>query len=179
VSDVPDGFNARFDATSKTYRYLIVNGETCSPFDHGRVWHVRHPLDADAVRAAAAIVEGRHDFSAFQSARAPVTSPIRRVFRSELLVEDNACDRIHAPAARLLTYEIAGSGFLRHMVRVIVGTLVDIGQGRWPPDAVSAILSSRDRTRAGRTAPAEGLYLVQVDYGRSDEREQGEGDEEA
>jgi tRNA pseudouridine38-40 synthase len=184
VEDAPPGFNARFDATSKTYRYLIVNAETCSPFDAGLAWHVRQPLDVEAVGAAAKLVEGRHDFAAFQGRRTTLKSTVRRVVRSGVQAGRNDRDGSYRPepSARTVVYEIAGNGFLRHMVRSIVGTLVEIGHGRRPPEAMAAILASRDRRQAGPTAPAGGLYLMQVDFGGSDEREAGdvgEGDEEA
>jgi tRNA pseudouridine38-40 synthase len=181
VEDAPPGFNARFDATSKTYRYRIVNAETCSPFDAGYAWHVRQPLDLEAVSAAAALVEGEHDFAAFQGRRTAITSTVRRVTRSIVQAGRNDRDRsyLHELSARMVEYEIAGTGFLRHMVRTIVGTLVDVGHGRRPPEAMRAILESRDRGQAGPTAPAAGLYLVQVEFGGSDERGQGEADADA
>ena len=108
---------------------------------------------------AAALVRGRHDFSAFQAAENDAHSAERTVFTSVLTSEPHSMQ-----SGRLLTYAISGDGFLRHMVRSIVGTLVDVGRGRQPSSWVGEVLASRDRGRAGRTAPAEGLCLMSVDY---------------
>jgi tRNA pseudouridine38-40 synthase len=181
VEEAAPDFNARFDAVSKIYRYLIVDAETCSPLDDGRVWHVRQRLDVGAMERAAVLLEGRHDFAAFQSGGATAAPTVRRVSRSALVVHPASEDGAyrHEPGARTIVYEIAGSGFLRHMVRNVVGTLVEIGHGRRPPAAMEAILESRDRSRAGRTAPASGLYLLHVEFGDSDETGKGEADEDA
>lgn len=150
----PAAFHARFDATSKTYRYRIWNGEVMSPFERAYAWHVPAPtLDERAMDEAARALEGRHDFAAFQAAGTATNGTDRTVLSSRIT-------RI----ASLITYEIGGDGFLRHMVRTIVGTLVDVGRGRAAPSSMAEVLASRDRALAGRTAPPEGLYLVRVDY---------------
>ena len=173
VETAPPQFNARFDATSKTYRYVVVNTENISPFDVAYAWHVRQPIDIDAVAAAARLLEGAHDFAAFQATGTMLSSTVRRVMRSEVRSgrSDPGRGYSYDPAARTVVYEVTGSGFLRHMVRIIVGTLVEIGHGRRPPAAIPEILAGRDRRLAGPTAPARGLYLVQVDFDRTDERE--------
>jgi len=151
---VPAAFHARFDPTSKTYRYRIWNGEVMSPFERAYAWHVPAPtLDERAMDEAARVLEGRHDFAAFQAAGADTTGTERTIRSSRIT-------RI----ASLITYEIGGDGFLRHMVRTIVGTLVDVGRGRVAPSVMADVLASRDRALAGRTAPPEGLFLVRVDY---------------
>ena len=154
ASEAPPAFHARFNARAKTYRYRIWNAEVMNPFERAYAWHIPSPLlDERAMADAAHVVEGRHDFAAFQGAGTEPHSTERTVFRSELVRHDG-----------LITYEISGDGFLRHMVRNILGTLVDAGRGRLPPSGMADVLASRDRARAGKTAPAEGLFLVGVEY---------------
>lgn len=153
VADAPEGFNARFDAIGKTYRYRMATGQVVSPFAHRYVWHQPQPLDVEAMRQAAAGILGRHDFSVFMSAGSDVLDTVRTVDRAELVQHGDE-----------LVFEIHGDGFLRHMVRAIVGTLVDVGTGRRAPKSMAALIASRDRGEAGDTAPAQGLALVSVDY---------------
>lgn len=160
VEEVRHGFHARFDARVKSYRYLIVNGETISPLDRRYAWHVTARLDIDAMRAAAGVIAGTHDFSAFQSSGGAVATTTRTISASTISFQDDAV----VPGARRIAYDVTGDGFLRHMVRTIAGTLVDIGAGRWTPDMMSTILASCDRAAAGPTAPAHGLFLVGVEY---------------
>ena len=160
AAEVPAAFHARFDARGKTYHYRIWNGEVMDPFLRGYTWHIASPaLDISAMNEAAALLRGRHDFSAFQAAETDAHSAERTVFTSVLASEPHSMQ-----SGRLLTYAISGDGFLRHMVRTIIGTLVDVGRGRQPSSWVGEVLASRDRGRAGRTAPAEGLCLMSVDY---------------
>jgi tRNA pseudouridine38-40 synthase len=153
VEDVAADFHARFSAREKAYRYRIANVAVMSPFVRAYAWHVPEPLDLAAMRDAAAAVVGTHDFAAFQSAGSDVATTERTVTRSEFVDRDG-----------LLAYEIAGTGFLRHMVRAIVGTLVEVGRGRRPSTDVQAVLAGRSRREAGATAPAHGLTLVKVEY---------------
>ena len=155
AEEAAPGFHARFSAVAKTYEYRILNGPLVSPFLHRYVWHVSGRLDLDPMRAAADILAGRHDFTAFQAAGSAVVPTTRTVHSIEW--EDGSVDRP-------LVLRITGDGFLRHMVRNIVGTLVEVGSGRWPPSRVGDVLASRDRTQAGPTAPARGLFLVSVAY---------------
>ena len=154
VEDAADGFHARFSARSKTYRYMLRNAMFVSPFERAYVWHVPEALDLQAMRDAAAALVGRHDFAAFQSAGSDVTDTVRTMTRSEWIVHEDD----------VLAYEIAGDGFLRHMVRAVVGTLVEIGQGRRPVSSAAALLAGGSRPEAGATAPPQGLFLVRVDY---------------
>lgn len=156
VQEVEPHFHARFSATGKVYEYRIVNAPFVSPFIQRYVWHVPPPLAIDAMREAAKALVGAHDFAAFQGSGAVVASTERTV-RSIVWEDGGGYD---LP----LVMRIEGDGFLRHMVRNIVGTLVEIGIGRWPVGRAAEILASRDRTRAGPTAPAQGLFLVRVDY---------------
>lgn len=158
VAEVSDTFHPRFHAVAKHYRYRIWNEEVLNPFERAYAWHVPGPvLNVSAMEAAAARLEGRHDFAAFQTAGAETTTTERVVFTSRITA-----------LGPLITYDIRGGGFLRHMVRGIVGTLLDVGRGRYPPAWVSEVLDSRDRARAGPTAPAAGLFLVGVEYAQPD-----------
>lgn len=158
---MPDGFHARFGARSKTYRYRIWNADVLSPFERRYAWHCAGALDRERMAASARLVEGRHDFRAFQAAGSAARSTEREVFASHVLAGSGAGD----PA--LIMYEVRGSGFLRYMVRTIVGTLVEIGRGRRPIDWMRDVLAGRDRGHAGPTAPPQGLVLVGVEYDAS------------
>ncbi len=166
--EVRGDFHARFGARSKSYRYRVWNHEVLSPFERGYVWHVPSPvLDREAMAAAAALLDGRHDFAAFQAAGSGTSSTERVVYSSRVRTSADAGARTDDAAGSggpLILYEIRGSGFLRHMVRNIVGTLVEIGRGRHPAGWVTEVLASKDRARAGPTAPPEGLFLVDVEY---------------
>jgi tRNA pseudouridine38-40 synthase len=154
VEEAAPGFHARFSARSKSYRYCIRNGAVASPFERAYAWHVPQPLDVDAMRQAASRLLGRHDFSTFRSMGTDVPDAVRTLHLSTVLGD----------AGSLLTYEVSGDGFLRHMVRAIVGTLVEVGRGWRDPAQIDALLQARDRARAGATAPPHGLFLVRVDY---------------
>jgi tRNA pseudouridine38-40 synthase len=154
VEEAEPGFHARYDARAKTYRYRIRNAAVASPFERAFVWHVPQPLEHDAMQAAAAMLEGTHDFAAFQSQGSETSGSVRTIFASGFECSDDG----------LLTYEVRGNGFLRHMVRTIVGTLVEVGRGWRTAPSIAAVLQSRQRDQAGRTAPAAGLFLVGVDY---------------
>jgi tRNA pseudouridine38-40 synthase len=156
VEEMPEPFHARFDARSKTYEYRIVNAPLVSAFLHRYVWHVPQPLDAGAMRTAAGALVGQHDFAGFQGAGTPVASTERTILALD--VEDGG--GFDLP----LVIRVTGDGFLRHMVRNIVGTLVEVGVGRWDPWHPLAVLDSRDRSKAGRTAPPQGLFLTRVQY---------------
>lgn len=156
AAEAPSGFHARFSAVSKTYEYRIVHAPFVSPFLHRYVWHVPGRLNMPAMSAAAARLVGTHDFAAFQAAGSVVSSTTRTIQRIDW-------DPGEGPDHPLVV-RISGDGFLRHMVRNIVGTLVDVGAGRGAPDRMAAILASRDRGQAGSTAPPQGLFLVEVRY---------------
>ncbi|HEY7037445.1 MAG TPA: tRNA pseudouridine(38-40) synthase TruA [Methylomirabilota bacterium] len=152
--EAPAGFDARRWARGKRYAYLIDRGTPADPFRRRHAWHVPFPLDAGAMAAAARAVRGKHDFSAFCAAAGRDRTPVCTV-RSVRVVSRR----------RLLAVCIAGDSFLHHMVRNIVGSLVEIGRGARGPDWMAELLRGRDRTRAGPTAPAHGLVLVRVLYG--------------
>jgi tRNA pseudouridine38-40 synthase len=153
AAEVPPAFHARFDARAKTYRYRIWNADVMSPFERRYAWHVAGALDVESMDAAARLLEGHHDFAAFRAAGGATHTTDRTMTASRVDRRD-----------RLVVYEITGDGFLRYMVRAIVGTLVEIGCGRRPAGWMGDVLGWRDRGRAGPTAPPEGLFLVRVDY---------------
>lgn len=174
IEDTFDRFDARIYAKSKTYRYAIWNGAAVSPFIRNVVWHVPARLDLDRMIAATAALTGEHDFAAFQGGGSDVQTTVRTVLAAELVEMDIHTDMPIAMSpmpegvpysdGRLLRFEISGTGFLRHMVRIIVGTLVDIGRGQMEVEEMAAVIQSRDRRRAGQTAPPNGLMLWRVSY---------------
>jgi tRNA pseudouridine38-40 synthase len=185
AEEAPSGFHPQFSAHQKTYRYRLWNDEVMSPFEREYAWHVPGPLDVEAMGAAARLLEGRHDFAAFQAAGSSVATTEREIFSSRIVgcgLRDKSAiesaiepatesatksaieSAIRNPQSAMLTYEVTGGGFLRHMVRIIVGSLVEIGRGRQPVEWIGGVLAARDRTRAGPTAPPQGLFLVRVDY---------------
>ena len=158
-------FHARFDARRKTYRYRIWRADVMNPFERWFAWHITGPLDVGAMDAAARVLEGRHDFAAFRTAGGDIKTTERTIVQSRVSARTVPVHEGTQKTGELITYEISGDGFLRHMVRAIAGTLVEIGRGRWTSDRMRDILASRDRAHAGVTAPPEGLFLVSVEYG--------------
>ncbi|HVM95539.1 MAG TPA: tRNA pseudouridine synthase A, partial [Candidatus Acidoferrales bacterium] len=153
VDVVGEDFDPRRHARRRVYDYRIWNERFASPFWRRYAWHVARPLDLEAMRRAATVLIGEHDFSALQAADCDAENPVRRISRSELSKQGS-----------LVTYQVEATAFLRHMVRTIVGTLVEIGLGDRPPNEMIRLLQSRDRGQAGPTAPAHGLCLTRVDY---------------
>ena len=153
----PEGFFPRAHAVAKRYVYRIQEGPAEDPFLHLRRWHVHgaEGLDRAAMAEAAAHLEGRHDFSSFRHQECAAKSPVKEIYRIALEGDGPALD---------LVFE--GNRFLMHMVRILAGTLVETGRGRFRPEAMPAILEARDRRRAGITAPPHGLYLDEVWYQR-------------
>jgi tRNA pseudouridine38-40 synthase len=156
IDEMPADFHARFSAIGKVYEYRIVNAPLVSPFVHRYAWHVMPPLDLDAMREGSEMLIGSHDFAAFQGSGSAVQTTERIV--RDIEWEDGGGYDLP------LVMRIRGDGFLRHMVRNIVGTLVEVGLGRWTPARVAAIRASLDRNQAGPTAPPQGLFLVRVLY---------------
>ena len=177
VQDVPADFHARFSATSKTYRYVLRLSAIATPFERLYAWQLAETLDLMAMRRAAHALVGTHDFATFQSAGTDVSSTVRTISRSEVLVYPGVTWDVtgktgqpRLPASprgstdALIAYEVSGNGFLRHMVRAIVGTLVEVGRGRRAPGTIGPLLAGGNRAAAGPTAPAHGLFLVAVVY---------------
>jgi len=152
---VDNKFHARFHATSKVYRYRILN--TSIPAGIGRQysWYIRRELDLEAMRRAIQYIVGEHDFKAFEAAGSPRSHTVRRVIKADLLKK-----KYH-----YRFFDIEANGFLRFMVRNIVGTLVDTGLSKITPEDFQKVLLSRDRRLAGATAPPNGLFLMEVKYG--------------
>jgi tRNA pseudouridine38-40 synthase len=159
AEDVAPTFHARYDVRRKTYRYRIVTTAVCSPLLWRFVYHYPYFLHRARMAQAAGLLEGEHDFTSFAAADAPAgeetPSNVRSVFRSRLLWR---------PRSSMLVYEVTGKGFLRYMVRNIVGTLIEVGRGKLAPGDIPGVLAARDRRQAGPTAPAQGLCLMKVEY---------------
>jgi tRNA pseudouridine38-40 synthase len=151
---VADEFHARFSVTSKIYHYRILNRSNPSAIMRQYAWHIRKTLDLDDMRTAIPHLLGSHDFKAFEGAGSPRSHTVRNVMNANLTKVDDG----------YLVFEIEADGFLRYMVRNIVGTLVEVGLGKISPADVKHILDSKDRSRAAATAPAHGLFLKRVNY---------------
>jgi tRNA pseudouridine38-40 synthase len=151
-SAAPD-FDARHGARARYYHYRIVNRRAPLTFDRGRAWRVKPRLDAEAMHEAARKLIGRHDFSTFRDAQCQAKSPVRTLDRLDVR---RAGDEI--------LIEVKALSFLHRQVRSMVGSLVDVGAGRWSAHDLEAALKAADRTRCGQVAPACGLYLARVDY---------------
>ncbi len=162
VAEAPPEFHARHSARAKTYRYRIYRESICSPFLARYVWHYPYRLLEDEMRRAADLVVGEHDFTSFAAvdpergsgeAATSAVSNMRKIFSS-------SWERV----GEELVYTVRGSGFLHHMVRNLVGTFILVGKGTLQVEDVTRILAARNRSAAGATAPASGLYLVRVEY---------------
>jgi tRNA pseudouridine38-40 synthase len=153
IEEVSTLFNPRHDATSRVYQYRMWNYLWRSPIWARHSWHIPYLLNSVAMNDAASLLVGDHDFSSFQGADSTAYNPRRTVLRSVVRRE-----------GEFLIYDVEARSFLRHMVRNIVGTLVDVGRGMLGIDDFAAILAARDRTRAGLNAPPQGLFLVEVKY---------------
>jgi tRNA pseudouridine38-40 synthase len=151
---VSASFHARFDAKSKIYHYQILNRDVRAAIGRHYAWFIQRPLNVRAMEQATAALVGRHDFKAFESSGSPRAHTVRHVLRATWVEEPD----------RRLVFHIEADGFLRGMVRNIVGTCVAVGLGRREPSEIEAILDSRDRRRADAAAPARGLFLVEVSY---------------
>lgn len=150
---VPSDFHARFSATARRYRYLILNRRPPPALDRGRVWHVPVPLDAGAMADAARLLIGRHDFNSFRSAACQAASSVKTLDQLDV-----SCD------GDLIRVDVGARSFLHNQVRILVGTLQLVGRGQWSKRDVADALAACDRTRAGPTAPPQGLCLMSVRY---------------
>ena len=154
AEEVPDDFHARFSSRGKMYRYIIRNCPDVDIFQRNYCYQVRQPLDIEAMIEAAAYIEGTHDFKCFQAAGGQEKETTVRTIHSLNIRRES----------ENVIIEVSGDGFLYNMVRIIVGTLTEVGLGKKRPEDVRNIIESRDRQKAGHTAPAEGLYLVEIYY---------------
>ena len=166
AEQAPDGFDARRWARGKRYVYEIIRSPCRSPLFRHRAWEIRRPLDVEAMRAGALALRGRHDFSAFRAADCPARTTVRDVRRFEIDLERRGAE------AEIVRLTIEATAFLKHMVRNIVGTLVEVGHGKRAARSLEELLAAGDRTRAGPTAPPHGLCLDEVFYlaGNADPR---------
>jgi tRNA pseudouridine38-40 synthase len=153
VALMPDDFHARYAARGKLYEYRILNRPERPALDRAYLWHVHKPLDPSAMERAASYLLGSHDFSSFEGTLTDNEDPVCDLRQLSLTKEDDVI--------RVLAY---ADRFLKHMVRAIVGTLVEVGHGKRAPESLQTILAEKDRTAAGRTAPPHGLFLMRVDY---------------
>ena len=153
VEIVPDSFHARREGRSRIYEYRILNRPSPSPFDLKFAWHVHDPLDIAAMREAITCLEGEHDFSSFRAAGCEAAHPVRTIYRTSL-----------NPRGELIVFTVEATAFLRHMVRNLIGTLVEVGRQQRTPQSFAELLKVRDRTQAGIKAPAQGLFLIEVKY---------------
>lgn len=156
AAPVAADFHARRSATGRVYRYQIACDPVLSPFLAPWVHHTRSPLNLEAMRRGARCFLGEHDFSSFRAAGDVSASPVKTMRSIEI-----------ERRSEMITITVEGSSFLQHMVRTMAGTLLEIGRGRWHPSRAEAILEARDRSFAGPTLPAKGLFLVEVLYGES------------
>ncbi|MBN2707137.1 MAG: tRNA pseudouridine(38-40) synthase TruA [Deltaproteobacteria bacterium] len=153
VEEVAADFHARKSARAKTYLYVIDNGLVANPLLRRYAWHIRCPLELEALRRASLDLLGRHDFLSFKAADGETVSSERCIFQARWLRRGS-----------LLLFFVRGSGFLKNMVRIMVGTLLEIGAGKYEPSHLQTVLAARDRAAAGITAPPQGLILRSVDY---------------
>lgn len=151
---VAENFHARFDVKSKIYHYRILNHKLPSALLRHYAWHIRAPLNITAIEAARQFIVGRHDFKSFEGAGSPRVHTVRKITKAQWTILDGTMHQ----------FCIEADGFLRYMVRNLVGTLVDVGLGKTSPREFHNILLSKDRNQAGATAPPQGLFLVQVNY---------------
>jgi len=154
VEEIDEGFNSRKNSRSKVYEYRILNRELRSTFHRGYVWHIPQKLNLIEMEKATQGLIGEHDFSSFRSVGSPTRTTIRRVIRAEWKKGSDG----------LILFEIEANGFLKQMVRAIVGTLIEVGRGKISAKELQKILESQDRKKAGPTAPAQGLFLKEVKY---------------
>jgi tRNA pseudouridine38-40 synthase len=156
VERAAQDFDARHSARARHYLYRIVNRRAPLTIERGRAWAIKQRLDADAMREAARALIGRHDFTTFRDSQCQAKSPVRRLDRLDVRRDGDA-----------ITFEVSALSFLHRQVRSMVGSLVDVGAGRWTAADLKSALDAADRTRCGQVAPPHGLYLARVDYRRS------------
>ncbi|MDZ5713694.1 tRNA pseudouridine(38-40) synthase TruA [Jeotgalibacillus haloalkalitolerans] len=153
AEEAPDTFHARFDVKTKEYRYIVNTSPVALPFRRHYAVHYPYTVDIEAMRKAAAHLEGEHDFTSFSSAKTEVIDRVRTI--DFIKIEEFEDE---------LIFRVKGNGFLYNMVRIIAGTLLEVGNGKYEPEEVVRMLEAKDRSAAGKTAPAHGLYLWEVNY---------------
>lgn len=158
AAQVGEAFHARFSATERRYLFRLVARRAPMTHDRGLVWQVGHPLDAEAMRAAAAHLIGQHDFTTFRAAMCQAASPVKTL--DEITIEERA----YPGGGQEFRFALRARSFLHNQVRSIVGTLERVGTGHWPPARVAEALAARDRAACGPVCPPQGLYLTGVGY---------------
>lgn len=153
AEEVPERFHSRYNCKQKTYRYVINNSEYGSAIYRNQECHIPQKLNVEEMKKAVKFFEGEHDFKGFKASGTSSKNSVRKIFKTNIKIDG---DRIFI--------ELTGSGFLYNMVRIISGTLVDVGLGKTKSDDIPDIILSGDRKRAGKTLPPQGLYLVKVEY---------------
>lgn len=153
AEEVEEDFHARFACKEKTYEYVIDNSEYGSAIFRNLAYHIPQKLDVEKMKEAASYFVGEHDFKAFKASGTSSKSSVRTIYQAEILQEGHN-----------IKIKLTGNGFLYNMVRIISGTLVDVGLGKIEPSDILKIIEEKDRTKAGKTLPAHGLYLVSVEY---------------
>lgn len=153
--EVPPDWHPRYQDTVKTYEYHILNREMPDPIRRFTAFHVSYPLDPEKMRKAAEYLKGEHDFKSFCSVHTDVKDTVRTIYGLDIEKEND-----------MITIRISGDGFLYNMVRIIAGTLIRVGRGAYPPEKVREILEAKDRQKAAATAPAKGLVLKCIRYGK-------------
>lgn len=174
VHEAPAGFSARYAAVRKRYRYVIHDGDAMPPFLRNYAYHHRGPLDVAAMHAAAREFIGTHDFRCFESQFPNKATSVRTVTEAAVvralgwpIWDGSATTQPTAGPGEFITFEVVADGFLYNMVRAMLGTLLEVGRGRWTDDDVRRIVQEQNRGQAGATAPPHGLYLVEVEYGEA------------
>lgn len=155
AEEVDERFHSRLSCKRKTYRYIINNSKIGTAIYRNLETHIPMKLDIDKMRNAIQYFEGEHDFKAFKASGTSAKSSVRTIYKAEIIEKEN--DRIWL--------ELTGNGFLYNMVRIIAGTLVEVGLGNIEPEEIANIIEKKERARAGKTLPPQGLYLVKVEYG--------------
>ena len=153
AQEVPEDFHSRYNCKEKTYRYVINNSKYGTAIFRNMEYNFSQDLDIDAMKKAIKYFEGEHDFKGFKASGTSSKSSVRTIYKAEVIRQG---DRIYI--------ELTGNGFLYNMVRIISGTLLDVGIGKIKPEEISEIIESKDRERAGKTLPPQGLYLINVEY---------------
>ena len=157
ATEVSDTFHARFSATGRHYLFRLLSRRAPATLDHGLVWQVRQPLDADAMRQGAAHLIGHHDFTTFRSSLCQANSPLKTL--DEITLTEHSL-----PHGTEYRFTLRARSFLHNQVRSIIGSLERVGAGHWPPDRIATALNARDRAACGPVSPPQGLYLTEVRY---------------
>ncbi len=165
AEEVPETFDARFSAIRRHYLYRIVNRRAPLTVEAGRAWHLKRKLNAEAMQEAAQLLLGEHDFSTFRDSQCQAKSPVRTLEAFDV-----------SKYGEEIQFRVSARSFLHHQVRSMVGSLENVGSGKWKARDIKAALDAHDRRRCGPVAPPEGLYLTQVDYGEAVVMEEDEGE---